>query len=166
MKTVYSFCPKTGEYIGTTTTDPSPLEPGEYLFPARTTETPPPDAGENERAVWDGQAWHIVEDHRGKKGCLDGVEHEITELGPLPETWSETPPEPTEAEKRESEHQQIIAELNSLDFKAIRPLCAIGAGMGTEKDKEVLKDIEVRKVELREKLKGDGEINGQGISRR
>jgi len=157
MKTVYSFCPKTGEYVGTTTADESPLEPGIFLYPANTTEAPPPEAGKNEKTVWDGQSWYIVEDHRGAKGWLNGKETEIKTLGPLPDGWSDAPPEPpepTEAEKREAERRQDMAELQTLDFKAIRPMSAICAGIGTEKDEEILKDIETRKVELREKWEG------------
>ena len=39
--------------------------------------------------------WIAIEDHRGKKGYLDGQPHEIKEYGPLPEGWSDTPPPPT-----------------------------------------------------------------------
>lgn len=42
--------------------------------------------------------WISLEDHRGEKGYLDGQPHTITELGPLPEGWSDTPPPPTTEE--------------------------------------------------------------------
>ena len=90
---LYSYSPTTGEYIGDTTADPSPLEAGKFLYPANTTETPPPLHGTEEAAVYNGQSWHVVEDHRGAKGWLDGKEHEVKELGALPDGWSDTPPE-------------------------------------------------------------------------
>lgn len=50
-----------GVYLGETEADPSPLEPGKYLLPARCTTTPPPtDISEGEVARWNGGAWGIV----------------------------------------------------------------------------------------------------------
>ena len=39
--------------------------------------------------------WVDIEDHREKKGWINGEPATITELGPLPDGWSETPPPPT-----------------------------------------------------------------------
>lgn len=52
-----------------------------------------------------GDAWEEVEDHRGEKGYLDGQPHTITELGPLPDGWSDTPPPPT--------HEELFDRLRS-----------------------------------------------------
>ena len=41
-------------------------------------------------------AWVNVENHVGEKGYINGVPTEIKEYGPLPEGWSNSPPEPTE----------------------------------------------------------------------
>ena len=39
--------------------------------------------------------WVQVENHRDKRGFIGGNPFTITEYGPLPEGWSETPPQPT-----------------------------------------------------------------------
>lgn len=36
----------------------------------------------------------LVEDHRGQEGWVNGEQTRITEVGPLPEGWSDTPPMP------------------------------------------------------------------------
>lgn len=36
--------------------------------------------------------WELKENHRGKKGWIDGKEATIAVLGPLPEGWSDVPP--------------------------------------------------------------------------
>lgn len=52
---VYSYNWSTGEYIGETEADFSPLEPGEWLIPAYATAKAPPDMTE----------------HQGKRACFD-----------------------------------------------------------------------------------------------
>ncbi len=63
-KTVYSYDPATGEYIGETTSFESPRQPGKYLTPADAAETAPPETGEHEAAVWGDGKWTISEDWR------------------------------------------------------------------------------------------------------
>jgi len=48
--------------------------------------------------------------------------------------------------------EKIFIELDKLDRKAIRPLTAISAGMGTPEDMDMLKDIETQKIILRDQL--------------
>lgn len=57
---VYQYDPA-GIYQGTTEADESPLEPGVWLMPARTTAVPPPaDAPEGRRPRWNGSRWDLV----------------------------------------------------------------------------------------------------------
>lgn len=93
-KTVYSYDPATGKYTGTTVADESPLEPGVYLLPAHSTETPPPEVGEHEAALWDGETWSLVPDWRGETRYRTdtGEAVHITELGPLPEGVTDVAP--------------------------------------------------------------------------
>lgn len=50
-----------GLYQGQTQADESPLEPGVWLMPARTTATPPPaEIPEGQRARWNGVRWELV----------------------------------------------------------------------------------------------------------
>lgn len=60
MKTVYQT-DRAGFYCGSAEADESPLEPGVYLLPARSTLTAPPQeipAGKWPR--WNGAAWDLV----------------------------------------------------------------------------------------------------------
>jgi len=50
-----------GIYIGTEVADPSPLEPGKYLIPARCTTIAPPDEIPADKAArWNGASWSII----------------------------------------------------------------------------------------------------------
>lgn len=62
----YSFSPITGEYTGQGEADQDPLTDGAWLFPGHTTSEPPPETGAKQRAIWGGDAWSIVPDHRGE----------------------------------------------------------------------------------------------------
>ncbi len=58
---------------------------------------------------WTGEAWEQVEDQRGREGWLNGRPHKITEFGPLPEGWSDTPPPPSLDESR----AETVAAINA-----------------------------------------------------
>lgn len=103
-KIVHRFSPETGEYLGPIALDASdlsPREPGVFLIPGDCTENAPPDAPAGAIAIWSGDAWEVVEDHRGEVVYLDGAATRIADLGPLPEGASpeaSSPPEPTVAD--------------------------------------------------------------------
>lgn len=59
--TVYAYDPITKEYRRTTKAYKDPKNPSRYLIPAFATETEPPAPGENQKVVWDGQAWKLVD---------------------------------------------------------------------------------------------------------
>lgn len=94
---VYAYSPITGEYTGNCVVDPSPLEPGVWLYPAHTTDTEPPQTGEHEAVIWTGEAWQVVPDWRGHVYYTqNGERREITELGVAPtEDALDEPPPPT-----------------------------------------------------------------------
>lgn len=77
----YAFHPSTGELLGLVEADPSPLEPGVWLYPAFTTINTPPVLLAGEAAVWRGGTWAAVHDHRGETWWKDGAAIVVTELG-------------------------------------------------------------------------------------
>ncbi|MBT0961670.1 hypothetical protein [Denitromonas iodatirespirans] len=83
---IYHYHPDSGEFIGVSIADPSPLEPGTYLIPAFATSAPPPEPELGKIAAWVGGAWRL-------------------DPAPAPQPPIE-PPEPTEPTEEE-----IIAEL-------------------------------------------------------
>ncbi len=61
-------------------------------------------------------AWIQVEDNRGKKGFVHGVETEIFELGPLPEGWSDTLPPPSLEEVKEQAREALKAYRQQVEY--------------------------------------------------
>ena len=157
-KNVYSYDSQTGEYLGETTAHESPRELGKYLIPANATETAPPKTGEHETAMWDGKAWQVVEDWRGRDGYINGEPTTIEALGPLPAGWSDTPPEPSEKEKAEMRKGEILAKLSTLDAQSIRPTreiaeAAIKGEVPPQRALDELAKIEGKAEDLRFELK-------------
>ena len=60
--------------------------------------------------------WEQVENHKGLEGYLNGQPHTIKDYGPLPEGWSDTPPEPTAEEKAEQIRNQRNALISETDY--------------------------------------------------
>jgi hypothetical protein len=82
-----------GYFVGFTTADESPLEPGVFLFPARSVDVPTPTVPEGKRAKWNG-AW-VLED--------------IPQPDPEPE-----PVELTYADKRAMEYPPMADYLDGI----------------------------------------------------
>lgn len=64
MKTVFSFDPSTGIYLGTVDlneSDRSPLEPDVWHIPGYCTEIAPPVLDEGQFAKWDGTEWQVAD---------------------------------------------------------------------------------------------------------
>lgn len=66
---IYNYDRESGEFVGTSEADESPLEIGMYLIPAFATKIPVPDTKENEAAVFnvETQLWCVVPDCRNIK---------------------------------------------------------------------------------------------------
>ncbi|MEP2979042.1 MAG: hypothetical protein ABJO86_06125 [Lentilitoribacter sp.] len=92
---IYNFHTQTGEYMGASRADANPLEAGEFLIPACATTLKPLQAGEGEKAVFDGNEWRIQKDNRGVDYWLDdGSHHTITELNQsIPDQALSEPPD-------------------------------------------------------------------------
>lgn len=56
---------------------------------------------------WTGKKWEQIEDHKGKRGYVNGQPHEIKDYGPLPAGWSDTPPPPPLAEVQSAKRAEI-----------------------------------------------------------
>jgi hypothetical protein len=93
---IYSYCPETGEYLGPSHADESPLEPGVYLIPAYATGKAPPASRQGKARVFVDGEWTFVPDHRGEtwwKAYGDPVEIDV--IGnPADKGLSKTEPAP------------------------------------------------------------------------
>lgn len=63
---IWNYHPITGELIGSGVADPNPEEPGNWLLPAHSTATAPPERQAGQAIVFAGSSWSIVLDHRGE----------------------------------------------------------------------------------------------------
>lgn len=78
--------------------------------------------------------------------------YEIKETEQALEAWGYTAEEIAEQEKA-AQKQELIAQLDTLDLKAIRALRAIQAGVGTNEDEEILAELEDQAEQIRQQLK-------------
>lgn len=87
---VATFDPVSGELLGKTSADPSPLEPDVWLIPAHSTLDNPPEPSAGLVLVRRDGAWIEVEDHRGATvyHTSTGEPHQWTLLGPLPRDYT------------------------------------------------------------------------------
>lgn len=58
---IYNYHPISGEYIGESEADESPLEPGVFLIPAFATTIEPPPAVEGKKRVFSNETWSLVD---------------------------------------------------------------------------------------------------------
>lgn len=115
MTVVYCYHPATGEFIGVTSADESPLEPGVFLLPANATFDAPPATPANEKAVFLAGVWSKTQDYRGTSYWLNGVETTIESLGVGPPIGS-TPnkPAPTLAELKSALIAGVDAKISDI----------------------------------------------------
>lgn len=55
----YHYHPETFAYLGSSLANPSPLEPGVWLYPAHSTPIPPPTYLETEVCLWSDDHWEV-----------------------------------------------------------------------------------------------------------
>lgn len=63
---IWNYDRATGELIGQSVADPNPLEPGNWLLPAHSTATAPPERQAGQAIVFAGSSWSSAPDHRGE----------------------------------------------------------------------------------------------------
>lgn len=92
--TAYCTHPETGELVGRTSADPSPLEPDVWITPANAYLDEPPASASGKAIVRKGGKWSLVEDHRGATvySTADGAPVQWTALGKLPASVTLTAP--------------------------------------------------------------------------
>lgn len=86
MQTIYNYHPQSGALLGESIADESPLEPGEFLLPAFSTDIRPPETSAREIAVFEDGQWSVKADWRDVPlfSTLDGTEVTISDIGLMP----------------------------------------------------------------------------------
>ena len=72
--------------------------------------------------------------------------------GPADKPFAFPTPEEETAAAKAAHRSELIAELSTIDAKAIRPLRSIAAGSATQADRDALATLEARAAEIREAL--------------
>ena len=95
----YTYDEKTKEYTGTQNAFIDPLETKKqckevYLVPPNTTDKKPLEAKENQAVIFNGSEWEIIADYRNKTYYIGTEQHEMKELGGLPNGATFEPVEP------------------------------------------------------------------------
>lgn len=101
---VHNYHFATGEYLGSSEADESPLEDGIFLIPAHATETEPPsEIPDDNAAVFADGTWSLVIDKRGETWWDEnGTPVVVNFLGdPADEGLSDIEPEPEPAPERQ-----------------------------------------------------------------
>ena len=117
-----------------------------FLPISTTAKAPPEQDGHIPR--WDGEKWVLVENHKGKKGYVNGKRHTVTGYA-LPDDWSETPP-PTGKERAEKQIARINARLADIDSARSRPLADLALGINVTFSTAKLQAIEEERASLAE----------------
>jgi hypothetical protein len=124
---IYNYHPYTGEFVSAGFADEDPVDLGNWLIPAYAVTVKPPVVGQNEVAVWDGNAWLVKQDFRGTEYWLpDGTRAVIKVIGDVvPADASTTPPPPPsdaylQAEKLRGEFEsKVQASLGDFMFSEV-----------------------------------------------
>lgn len=126
---VYNYSAADGSYLGPSTADPSPLEPGVWLYPAHSTTMAPPTAGARQAAVFAGGAWRLIVDHRGETWWApDGAAVIVTALGdPAASGLSATPPAAIGALALDADDGDLVASGSVSPTLAMLAAAAIAA---------------------------------------
>lgn len=120
----YRYHPETKEFLGAEEAYLDPLETEAkgkevYLLPADSTFKEPLVLKENTACVWNGKAWELVDDYRGKTVWKSYDESmEITALGAIPDGYSLVRPEPPPPSVEERKKVYESAVQSHLDATA------------------------------------------------
>lgn len=172
---VYNYDRRTGEFIGETEADKSPLEKGVFLVPANATLIEPPAAGEGFVVCFKDQKWVFEKDYRGQSAFDKATAQmvTITEIGDIPSHLTFTPPKVqfpvwnegvkewiNDAQKEQiAQKENILSELDVSDKNMARAvedlfLILLSKGIVSEQDLPAgLLDNIAAREQLRNQLK-------------
>lgn len=120
-----------GIYVGQAFAEASPLEPGVWLIPACCVEQEPPTTPEGQAALWDGQAWQLIDCNRGLTAYSTATREPVVidRLGPLPTGYTLEPPAPGQIWELGQWVDDVPAVVEALYLERVR---AVDAGCSQE----------------------------------
>ena len=133
----YTYDEKTKEYTGTQNAFIDPLETKKqgkkvYLVPANATDKKPLETKENQAVIFNSSEWEIVADYRGQIYYIGTEQHEMKELGDLPEgaTFEPVEPEKTLDELKSEKLAELTAITSKFDNQLVNTDMIIKSSLG------------------------------------
>lgn len=133
----YIYDEKTKEFTGTQNAFIDPLETKKqgknvYLVPANATDKKPLETKENQAVVFNGSDWEIVADYRNKTYYIGTEQHEMKELGDLPNgaTFEPVEPEKTLDELKSDKLVELTAITSKFDNQLVNNEMIIKSSLG------------------------------------
>lgn len=147
----YTYDEKTKEYTGTQNGFIDPLETKKqgknvYLVPANATDKKPLDVKENQAVIFNGSEWEIVADYRNKTYYIGTEQHEMKELGDLPDGATFEPVEPKKSldELKSEKLSELSTKASSFEQTENKEMYIISSlGYKVNADPKALRNIEV-----------------------
>ena len=134
---VYIYDEKTKESTGTQNAFLDPLETKKqgknvYLVPANATDKKPLKTKENQAVIFNGSEWEIVADYRNKTYYIGTEQHEMKELGDLPDgaTFEPVEPEKTLDELKSEKLSELTMITSKFDNQLVNTDMIIKSSLG------------------------------------
>lgn len=118
-----------GLYVGPTTADESPLEPGVFLIPGGCVEVAPPEAPQGKIQHWNGKRWQLLDYFNGLIVYNTGTREPLTlnGVGPIPNGFTVLRPQSGQVWKNGrwvDDLDTVLARLYPQKLKMINNTCA------------------------------------------
>lgn len=147
----YTYDEKTKEYTGTQNAFIDPLETKKqgkniYLVPANATDKKPLETKENQAVIFNGSEWEIIADYRNKTYYIGTEQHEMKELGDLPNGATFEPIEPikTLEELKADKLNELSTKASSFEQTENKDMYITSSlGYKVNADPKALRNIEV-----------------------
>ena len=133
----YTYDEKTKEYTGAQNAFIDPLETKKqckevYLVPPNTTDKKPLEVKENQAVIFNGSEWEIIADYRNKTYYIGTEQHEMKELGDLPNGATFEPVEPKKSlsELKSDKLSKLTAITSKFDNQLVNTDMVINSSLG------------------------------------
>ena len=149
----YTYDEKTKEYTGTQNGFIDPLETKKqgknvYLVPANATDKKPLETKENQAVIFNGSEWEIVADYRNKTYYIGTEQHEMKELGDLPNGATLEPVEPkkTLEELKSEKLVELTAITSKFDNQLVNTDMIIKSSLGFSINADLRSQLNIHRL--------------------
>ena len=149
----YIYNEKTKEYTGTQNAFIDPLETKKqgkkvYLVPANATDKKPLDVKENQAVIFNGSEWEIIADYRNKTYYIGTEQHEMKELGDLPNgaTFEPVEPKKTLDELKSEKLSELTAITSKFDNQLVNTDMIINSSLGFKANADLRSQLNIHRL--------------------